>query len=184
MARNDKFKGPGRIEKQQYNIGLYQPLGSNGDFFRISGHFNKNRNAFYRNPSVNDLRTLLGATQIPANAAATPANPIMRWPEQGSARYRDLRGHAICTRPVPGPGAQSDAAGAAGACSNYYGVRINPSNTGNVRFNSRFTLTDQLLLTADVLLSVQCSPMAAAARRLPRARQREGQQDHRRRLYW
>lgn len=151
MARNDKFKGPGRIEKQQYNVSLYQPIGSNGDFFRISGHFNKNRNAFYRNPSVGDLRTLLGAAQIPANATATAANPIKigDLSEAQQNIVMAFENDAICARPVPGPGAQSDAAGAAAACSNYYGVRINPSNTGNVRFNSRFTLTDQLLLTAD-----------------------------------
>ncbi|MFA6117019.1 MAG: TonB-dependent receptor [Sphingomonas sp.] len=151
MARNDKFKGPGRIEKQQYNVGLYQPIGSNGDFFRISGHFNKNRNAFYRNPSITDLRNLLGATQIPANATATAANPInigdLSKAQQDTVMA--FENDATCARPVPGPGAQSDSAGAAAACSNYYGVRINPSNTGNVRFNSRFTLTDKLLLTAD-----------------------------------
>jgi iron complex outermembrane receptor protein len=75
MARNDKFKGPGSVEKQQYNVGIYQPLGGN-DFIRISGHYNKNRNAFYRNPSINDLRTLLGATRIPASATATPEAPL------------------------------------------------------------------------------------------------------------
>ncbi|MEO9131615.1 MAG: TonB-dependent receptor [Sphingomonas sp.] len=151
MARNDKFKGPGRIEKQQYNVSLYQPIGSNGDFFRISGHFNKNRNAFYRNPSITDLRTLLGATQIPVNATATAANPIKIG--DLNAAQQDIvmafENAATCMRPMPGPGAQSDGAGAAAACSNYYGVRINPSNTGNVRFNSRFTLADKLLLTAD-----------------------------------
>jgi iron complex outermembrane receptor protein len=34
-------------------------------------------------------------------------------------------------------------------CSNYYNVRINPSNTGNIRGQSRFTLSDSLILTVD-----------------------------------
>ena len=151
MARNDKFKGPGRIEKQQYNIGFYQPIGSNGDFIRISGHYNKNRNAFYRNPSVGDLRTLLGATQIPANATATSANPIRvgGLTEAQENLVMGFENDAICVRNGTGPGAQSDSSGAAGACSNFYGVRINPSNTANVRANSRFTLSDSLILTVD-----------------------------------
>ena len=35
------------------------------------------------------------------------------------------------------------------SCANYYNVRINPSNTGNIRGQSRFTLADGLLLTVD-----------------------------------
>jgi iron complex outermembrane receptor protein len=35
------------------------------------------------------------------------------------------------------------------SCTNYYNLRINPSNTGNIRIQSRFTLTDQLILTVD-----------------------------------
>ena len=31
----------------------------------------------------------------------------------------------------------------------YYNVRINPSNTGNIRGQSRFTLCDSLILTVD-----------------------------------
>jgi iron complex outermembrane receptor protein len=34
-------------------------------------------------------------------------------------------------------------------CSNYYNIRINPSNTGNIRGQSRFTITDALTLTVD-----------------------------------
>ncbi|MES2987488.1 MAG: TonB-dependent receptor [Pseudomonadota bacterium] len=151
MARNDKFKGPGSIEKQQYNIGFYQPLGNNGDFIRISGHYNQNRNAFYRNPSVGDMRTLFGAARIPANAVATPGNPI-RVGDFSEAQYSQLfafENDATCARPTPGAGAQNDGAGAAAACSNYYGVRINPSNTGNVRLNSRYSLGEKLTLTLD-----------------------------------
>src|SRR3954454_3662506 len=58
-AHNDKFKGPGEISKYQFNGRVYQPIGSNGDFISLAGHYNRNRNNFYRNPSVTDLRGLL-----------------------------------------------------------------------------------------------------------------------------
>jgi iron complex outermembrane recepter protein len=35
------------------------------------------------------------------------------------------------------------------SCSNFFGVRINPSNTGNVRINSKFSLSDNVTLTVD-----------------------------------
>ena len=35
------------------------------------------------------------------------------------------------------------------SCSNFYGVRINPSNTGNIRLNSKFTITDNVTFTFD-----------------------------------
>jgi iron complex outermembrane receptor protein len=34
-------------------------------------------------------------------------------------------------------------------CSNYYNLNINPSNTGNIRGQSRFTLADGIILTVD-----------------------------------
>lgn len=37
----------------------------------------------------------------------------------------------------------------ADSCANFYGTRINPSNTGNVRVQSLFSLSDRLTLTVD-----------------------------------
>ena len=148
-ARNDKFKGPGRIEKQQYNARFYQPL-DNGDFISLAGHYNQNRNNFYRNPSVNDLRTLFTAATIPTAANISSANPLnlsVLTPTQQDALF-NFENDATCNQPVKGPGAQNYG-GAGFTCTNFYGLRINPSNTGNGRFNSRFTLADQLIFTAD-----------------------------------
>src|SRR3954454_8191815 len=76
-AVNDKFKGPGEINKTQFNARIYQPIGSNGDFISLAGHYNRNRNNFYRNPSSSDLRGFLGSTEIIPNANATADNPIV-----------------------------------------------------------------------------------------------------------
>lgn len=158
VARNDKFKGPGRIEKQQYNAKIYQPLGDNGDFIAIGAHYNENRNNFYRNPSVNDLRTLFGETVVPLAANATPANPIVigdLTKAQEDAVFA-FENNAFCVLDAPTAGvADNDGAGSSAnpndpaGCTNFHGLRINPSNTGNVRAQSRFMLADGLILTVD-----------------------------------
>jgi len=57
---------------------------------------------------------------------------------------RDREFDATCVRPVAGAGAQTDP-----DCTNFYGRQVNPSNTGNIRGSSRFTLSDSLTLTID-----------------------------------
>ena len=143
-AVNDKFKGPGEINKYQFNARAYQPVGSNGDFVSVSGHYNRNRNNFYRNPSVADLRTLLnvgGQTEIIANSAATARNPIL-------VGFFNTGQEDIVGEFDNDPVCNNNNLTFSG-CSNYYNVRINPSNTGNIRGSSRFTLTDTLRLTVD-----------------------------------
>ena len=41
------FNSYGKIDKQQYNAKIYQPIGNNGDFISIAGHYNENRNNFF-----------------------------------------------------------------------------------------------------------------------------------------
>lgn len=126
----DKFKGPGNLEKQQYNARIYQDLG-NGNFASLSGHFNRNRNDFYNN----------FITQAQFNSGT--------YLEQDQA----------CTLPNGGPGAQndntqatfvrSDGTTGTGSCTNFYGLRINPSNTGNIRGQFSYGLTDSIRFTFD-----------------------------------
>jgi iron complex outermembrane receptor protein len=126
----DKFKGPGDLEKQQYNARIYQDLG-NGNFASLSGHFNRNRNDFYNN----------FITQAQFN----------------SGTY--LEQDRSCTLPNGGPGAQndntqatfvrSDGTTGTGSCTNFYGLRINPSNTGNIRGQFSYGLTDSIRFTFD-----------------------------------
>lgn len=157
-ARNNKHKGPGEIYKQQYNFRIYQPL-SGDDFVSVAGHYNKNRNNFYRNPSVNDLRTLFGATAVPASATATAANPIII-NDFVPATVKNFENDPVCGRDNPQAGvADNDGSTnaavstfpgfAPSACTNYMQLRVNPSDTGNIRINSRFTLSDNLILTVD-----------------------------------
>ena len=179
-ARNDLFRGPGEIYKQQWNARIYYALGDNGDFISVAGHYNRNRNNFYRNPSVNDLRNIVGAARIPAATAVPPFptadNPIEvgDFTSQQWDTIFTFNNFDTCTKTVGGAGAQNDNGGrlptgstAAGntapavfgstannientsSCTNFAGLRINPSNTGNIRINGRFTLADNLILTVD-----------------------------------
>ena len=117
----DKFKGPGDLEKKQYNARILQNLGDNGDFISMALNYNENRNNFYRNLTK-------------AQFAATP----------------DLENSATCVRPAAAAGTvQNEGAGASADCTNYYNLRVNPSNTGSVRFQSKFHLADNLILTVD-----------------------------------
>jgi iron complex outermembrane receptor protein len=126
----DKFKGPGTLQKKQFNARIYQPLGDNGDFLSVAFHYNQNRNNFYRNLTM-------------AQYIATP----------------NLDNNGTCNLPshtaaVNGT-AQSDSSGSSGnpgdpaGCTNYYNLRVNPSDTGNIRIQSRYTIRPNLHLTVD-----------------------------------
>ena len=147
----DKFKGPGDLEKWQINGKVYQPLGDNGDFFSLAFHYNENRNNFYRNAAItgatsfttfgtafDNLSTCTrdtptnGAVDNDFNASSAPANA-------GTSYFSALDNG----RPTADNPAYTT------SCQNYYGVRINPSNTGNIREQAKFTLTDTLTLTVD-----------------------------------
>ncbi len=160
------WRGEGRISKWQINGKIYQPLGNNGDFVSVAGHYNQNRNNNYNNPTLTDLRniTAIGAAGVGANP---PANyPVVvgnftnaQWAAIDSIDFprvcRDTVTHAVVTR-VAGTSdpatcfAPEEPLGLQNQSStNLLGQQINPSNTGNIRGQSRFTLADGLVLTVD-----------------------------------
>jgi iron complex outermembrane receptor protein len=132
-----KFKGPGELEKQQYNGRIYQAL-NDTDFLSVSFHYNENRNAFYRNGT------------------------LAQWAFYGP-KFDNLES---CTRVAPGAGtvqnegqtivasnpdfsSANDNPANPASCTNFYGLRINPSDTGNIRGSSSFQLAQGLRLTID-----------------------------------
>ncbi|WP_447908676.1 TonB-dependent receptor [Brevundimonas bullata] len=133
----DKFKGIGELEKVQYNARIWQPLGDNGDFIALAGHYNENRNNNYNGPNLGTATGFcdVAKTQVCIDQVNDPANPF-GWGIDFDRTY---------VAPTVRAGvADNDTNG-----SNYWGLRINPSNTGNIRGNSRFTLMDGLTLTVD-----------------------------------
>ncbi|WP_041392196.1 TonB-dependent receptor [Sphingobium sp. SYK-6] len=130
-GNDNVFNNYGKIDKQQYNGRIYQPIGSNGDFISIAGHYNENRNNFFGSLP---LRTDAGRVVGP--------NGNNRYPTNRDERFYTLE---PCQLAEARPGV-ADAVNACGAVFDY---RFNPSNTGNIRGSSRFTLSDGLVLTVD-----------------------------------
>lgn len=121
-ARNGAtFANYGKVEKQQYNAKIYQPLGGN-DFIAISGHYNQNRNNFNGSP-------------FRANAFTGDKD----------GRFYDISNGYPCTVTEGTYGV----ADLPNGCGTDFERRYNPSNTGNIRFASLFTLTDKLTLSVD-----------------------------------
>jgi iron complex outermembrane receptor protein len=141
MATNDFVYGHrGVIYKQQYNGRLYQPIGSNGDFISISGHYNQNRNNFG------------GSTPLRIDLTQTALNPAPRVVGSTTGgrapRTRDERDFTV-PRCLVNQVARAGLADVANLCGSDFEERFNPSNTGNIRMGSRFTLMDGVILTVD-----------------------------------
>jgi len=136
------------VEKQQYNAKLYQPIGSGGDFIAVAGHYNENRN---NNFSSGVLRLDEGiATVSGSSPNQTVTFPVRVVGTASSNRFpfnRDERDYdqGTCQTDTP----QAGVADTPNSCGTAYDYSYNPSNTGNIRINSRFTLADGLVLTVD-----------------------------------
>lgn len=165
-ATNDVvFNNFGKIDKQQYNAKIYQPIGSGRDFISITGHYNQNRNNFFGSAPLRDENNIFTST---GGAGANAAAPVLvtgavRTAGTGSTnrfpRSRDELPYAVarCQTDVAqagvadapaivnAPGTSNNGSG----CGTSFDERYNPSNTGNVHINSRFSLSDKLTLFVD-----------------------------------
>ena len=120
------FSNYGGVNKQQYNAKIFQPIGSNGDFISLAGHYNMNRNNFNGSP---------------ARFSGADGYAITE-PED---RFYELSDGTPCTVADATPGVRDFY----NSCGTPFERRYNPSNTANLRLNSRFTLRDNLTLTVD-----------------------------------
>ncbi len=122
----------GRINKKQFNGKIYQPIGEDGDFVAVSGHYNENRNNFFGSvPLRYDADRVVGS------------GSGNRFP-----LTRDERDYGVARCQI-NTTATAGAPDAANSCGSVFDERMNPSNTGNIRINSRFTLAQGLVLTVD-----------------------------------
>ena len=148
-AKNDNpFDNYGVVDKQQYNAKIYQPLGGNGNFISIAGNYNRNRNNFFGSSPLRTDTTQTLAIGSPARVVGP--NSGNRFPRNGDERFYDI--NYPCFTDTPQAGVADGIAPAPlnqASCGTEFNRRYNPSNTGNIRINSRFALTDQLTLTVD-----------------------------------
>jgi len=147
-AKNDNpFNNYGKIDKQQYNARIWQDIGTNGDFIAVAGNYNENRNNFFGSLP---LRT--DVTQSFTNTAPRVVGPNTsnRYPRNAHEREYDI--NFPCMVDIPQAGVPDQTAAAPpnqASCGTEFDRRYNPSNTGNIRGASRFTLADNLVLTVD-----------------------------------
>jgi iron complex outermembrane recepter protein len=136
----DKFKGPGELEKKQVNAVIRQDF-ENENFISMAFHYNENRNAFYRTTSaVNYARYGRDYDNLDVCTRDTPT---------GGAIDNENFLPPSNTQPPPPATLFADNPLYTGSCTNFYGVRINPSNTGNVRVQSLWHLGEKAILTFD-----------------------------------
>ena len=125
-TQNDSvFSNYGGVDKQQFNAKIVQPLGANGDFISLAGHYNENRNNFN------------GSTYRYTGEPSPLQDP--------EDRFYQLSDGTPCTT-VQGVFGRKDTYN---SCGTPFERRYNPSNTGNIRASSLFTLSDALTLTVD-----------------------------------
>ncbi len=141
------FNGYGKIDKQQFNAKIYQPLGGT-DFISIAGHYNQNRNNFFGSLP---LRQDLTSTPTSTTPRVVGPNNANRYPITNDERFYTTL-NVSCALDTPQAGVADSPAPAPtnrASCGTEFDRRYNPSNTGNIRVNSKFTLADSLILTID-----------------------------------
>ncbi len=136
-SNHSPFNERALVHKEQYNARIYQPLGDNGDFLSIAGHFNKGRNNFQGSvPLRTDTAAVTGSRVVGPNSNN-------RFPITTDEREYTV---APCTTTVA---ARPGLVDAASSCGSIFDERLNPGDTGNIRVASKFTLSDRLTLYVD-----------------------------------
>lgn len=137
---DNPYNNYGKVNKEQYNGRIYQEIGASGDFVSISGHYNENRNNFFGSVPLRVDTTISATDSTPRIVGSGSSN---RFPTNSDEREYDI--NYPCTIDTPQPGV----ADTTNSCGTEFDRRYNPSNTGNIRGSSRFTLTEGLTLTVD-----------------------------------
>jgi iron complex outermembrane receptor protein len=137
------FQRTSKTNKYQYNAKIYQPIGSHGDFIWIGGNWNHNING---NFSSVPLRTDLILNPVPTGTTPT-VRPVGSGAGNRFPLTRAERNYTFAPCQVAqGRFGVADSPNTCGAAFDY---SFNPSDNGNIRMNSRFTLADNLFLTVD-----------------------------------
>jgi len=130
---DNPYNNYGVVDKAQVNARIYQPIGNADDFVSIAGHYNVNRNNFF-----GSLPLRLDADRV---VGAGSGN---RFPLNSDEREYDIS-YPCTTNAAATPGV----ADTPNTCGTEFDRRYNPSNTGNIRGASRFSMGESLTLTVD-----------------------------------
>ena len=149
----DKFKGPGEERKIQGNIKFLQDFGSAG-WITLAGHWNSNRNSSYYGedyvPSTAGFTSSLAASMNiikNPNGGGYIQNPLFSSASSGfsgSGWSTDYQTSCVYNRTGSNNNSGTPTAAPVNGtvdftqttCGNWYKVKINPSDTGNIREQS------------------------------------------------
>lgn len=136
----DKFRGEGDLTRMQYNGMIRQEFGDSGNFAQLALNYNENRNNQYRNVTLAQFRQFGGSFDQDVQCTRlTPTNGVA-----------DNEGAPTGALPNAGNIIQTNfGVVSRGSCTNFFGTRVNPSNTGNIRLNTSYNITENLRLTVD-----------------------------------
>ena len=154
-AENDlPFNNYGKVNKKQFNAKVYQPIGNNGDFVSVAGNYNENRNNFFGSVPLRVDTTQSPVTPLNVAPRVVGSGTTNRFPTTAGERFYNINYPCTTATPVTETVPQISAAGyrdpdAPNTCGTEFDRRYNPSNTGNIRINSRFTLAPGVVLTVD-----------------------------------
>ena len=132
-SNDNPFNNYGRIRKKQFNARVWQPIGDNGDFISVAGHYNVNRNNFFGSVPLR-----LDADREVGGGSGD------RFPLTKDEREYDIN-YPCTVSTTATPGVEDLTNG----CGTEFDRRYNPSNTGNIRGASRFSFGDSITLTVD-----------------------------------
>ncbi len=128
--QNDKYTGVGKDKKWQINGKIYQDLHHEGDFIAVAGFYDRQLADFYDGVNFASSGATTGSTYHPPTATGNFHGLLSTpWNTDYSPIY---------TPPS-----------ATASNSSFQGVEENPTWTGNLRGESRFTLLPNLKLTVD-----------------------------------
>ncbi|WP_340589192.1 TonB-dependent receptor [Erythrobacter alti] len=129
----------GEVDKTQLNARIWQDIGTNGDFVSLTGHFNENVNNF---AGSERLSTLLDFY----DGGFTREERFTVY--EGSGEFPCTVDSNVLIGSGGTPGV-SERYNDRGDCGAAFYRRFNPSRTGNVRFNSLFSIADPLTFALD-----------------------------------
>ncbi len=175
----DKFKGPGHLQKQQINGYIYQDLGAVGfmsigfhynqnrnNFYNNPSYLGVNTQFAYPHSvaipggalaAVGDQYALTNIASpnvaLDVNGDYTGVTPTSGIPDARGfgLKFDEAAACSSITAAVAGTADVGATAnnGTTAKCTDFYKVRINPSDTGNIRGSSLFHITDTVSVTFD-----------------------------------
>lgn len=137
------------VRKAQYNARIYQPLGGK-DFVSLAGFFYQHRNNGYGTPSLANINGVLGnlfpvSSTGPARVDLTRAQFDKLFADQSNSYLNST----ICALPSQVQAGKGTVQDDRTKCTNTRQIGLNPVDTGNLRFNSLFALSDRLTFSMD-----------------------------------